>query len=544
MYEVYFFCQARQHEKETLAQFETRLRKLAATYEFTDTEGEIKNHIIQQCTNSRIRCRALHEPTWKLADILDFGRSFETGNTQATEIEMSLNSMSLQDSHKAKVNKVQIKKRKWPKRETQSNRQLKQTTQSACNNCGLPYHKNGTCLARGQTCKACNKKNHYAHCCHSVKMQTKQNAQPGRINQVQTVPDLEDSSLEDSSSDELSDEYVYTVNGASNSDTPSTTPQVDIKVQNTMIQFLIGSGVTVNLIDEEAWSKIRKRNKSIMLQKSTSRIYPYGSDKPLKVKGLFTTTLESKTRFMPAVIQVAKGKAGNLLNCHTACELGLIRLHVNHIDNEPAGTPQAPPYTITPSQPAQQINPDSPTFIQDVLHKYRNIWKDGRIGKLKDFEVKLHVDPSVQPVIQLQQRIPFHLHQKVDAELDKLEKQGIIEPVTGPTTWVSPIVVIPKPNSDDVRICVDMRSPNKCIKQERHPMPTADELISSLHGANIFSKIDLNVGYNQLSLAEESRHLTTFSTHRGLCCYTHLNFGTNSAAEQFQQAIQQVSQVS
>ena len=261
------------------------------------------------------------------------------------------------------------------------------------------------------------------------------------------MPHLEDSSLEDSSSDELSDEYVvYTVNGSSTSDIPCTTPQIDIKVQNTMIKFFIDSGATVNLIDEESWCKIQKRNKSIMLQKSTSRIYPYGLDKPLELKGQFTATLESKTRFTPAVIQVAKGKAGNLLNCHTACELGLIRLHVNHIDNETAGTPQAPSHTTTPSQPAQQINPDSPTFIQDVLHKYRNLWKGGRIGKLKDFEVKLQVDPSVQPVIQPQRRIPFHLRRKVDAELDKLEKQGIIEPVTGPTPWVSSIVVIPKPN--------------------------------------------------------------------------------------------------
>ena len=395
--------------------------------------------------------------------------------------------MSLKDSRKDTVNKVQIKKKKWPKREPLSNRQLKQTKQSPCNNCGLPYHKNGTCLARGQTCKACHKKNHYARCCRSIKTQAKQNAQPGRINQVQTVPDLEDSSQEDGSSDELSYEYVYTVNGASNSDTPNTTPQVDIIVQNTMIKFLIDSGATVSLIDEEAWSKIQKCNKSIMLQKSTSRIYPYGSDKPLELKGQFTTTLESKTRFTPAVIQVAKGKAGNLLNCHTACELGLIRLHVNHIDNENTATPQAPPHITTPSQLAQQINPESPTFIQDVLHKYRNLWKDGRIGKLKDFEVKVHVDPSVQPVIQPQRRIPFHLRQKVDAELDKLEKQGIIEPVTGPTPWVSPIVVIPKPNSDDVRICVDMRSPNRCIKRERHPMPTADELyVFSTWSQNFF----------------------------------------------------------
>ena len=49
--------------------------------------------------------------------------------------------MRLQDSHKATVNKVQIKKKKWPKREPQSIRQLKQTKQSPCNNCGLPYEE-------------------------------------------------------------------------------------------------------------------------------------------------------------------------------------------------------------------------------------------------------------------------------------------------------------------------------------------------------------------------------------------------------------------
>ena len=70
-------------------------------------------------------------------------------------------------------------------------------------------------------------------------------------------------------------------------------------------------------------------------------------------------------------------------------------------------------------------------------------------------------------------------------------------------------------------------------------MPAADELISSLHGAKIFSDIDLNACYHQLSLAEEPRHLTTFPTHRELRRHTRLKFETNSAAEQFQQAIQQ-----
>ena len=39
--------------------------------------------------------------------------------------------------------------------------------------------------------------------------------------------------------------------------------------------------------------------------------------------------------------------------------------------------------------------------------------------------------------------------------------------------------------------------------------------------------------YHQLELDEESRQITTFTTHKGLFQYKRLNFGTNSASEIF-----------
>jgi hypothetical protein len=53
----------------------------------------------------------------------------------------------------------------------------------------------------------------------------------------------------------------------------------------------------------------------------------------------------------------------------------------------------------------------------------------------------------------------------------------------------------------------------------------------------VFTKLDLRSGYHQLSLAEESRHITIFATHKGLHRYKKLNFGTNSASEIFQHVI-------
>ena len=156
----------------------------------------------------------------------------------------------------------------------------------------------------------------------------------------------------------------------------------------------------------------------------------------------------------------------------------------------------------------------------------------------------LHVDPNVLPVAHQHRRIPFHVRQQTETELQRLRKLDIIEPVSDePTPWVSPIQVVKKPNSENgIRICVDMRSLNKAIRRETHVTPTIDDIIQKVNGAQYFAKLDLNAGYHQIELAEESRYLTVFSTHAGLFRYKRLNFGVNSAAEVFQHLIQSALQ--
>lgn len=84
---------------------------------------------------------------------------------------------------------------------------------------------------------------------------------------------------------------------------------------------------------------------------------------------------------------------------------------------------------------------------------------------MKDKEIHLHIDDSVTPVAQVPRRIPFHLRKQVKEELDNLEHQGIIEKVEGATPWASPLV-LPKKKKGGIRICVDMRMPNKAIQRE------------------------------------------------------------------------------
>ena len=128
----------------------------------------------------------------------------------------------------------------------------------------------------------------------------------------------------------------------------------------------------------------------------------------------------------------------------------------------------------------------------------------------------------------------------VEKKLEALGKEDIIEKVTGPMPWISPLVIVPKPkNPDDVRTCVDMRHPNKAIKRERHITPTNDEITTDLNKACVFSKLDVNEGYHQIELAVKSRYITTFSTHLGLRRYERLNFGVTSAAEILQNVIRE-----
>jgi hypothetical protein len=84
-----------------------------------------------------------------------------------------------------------------------------------------------------------------------------------------------------------------------------------------------------------------------------------------------------------------------------------------------------------------------------------------------------------------------------------------------------------------------MRVANGAIPRVNSITPTIDELIQELNGAQVFSHLDMNYGYHQLELDENSRDITTFSTHIGFYWYKRLNYGTKSAGDIFQNRIKE-----
>ena len=171
----------------------------------------------------------------------------------------------------------------------------------------------------------------------------------------------------------------------------------------------------------------------------------------------------------------------------------------------------------------------------DIVKNFPDVFTG--VGKLKDYQLQLYVNKDVKPVVQPVRRLPFGLREKVNKKLDELLNEDMIEKVpSGPTEWVSPLVVVPKPDGD-IRICVDMRRANEAIESERHPITTIEEVLHDLNGSTVFSKLDLKWGFHQVELDAESRQITTFITHRGLFRYKRLMFGITSAPEKYQNIV-------
>ena len=111
--------------------------------------------------------------------------------------------------------------------------------------------------------------------------------------------------------------------------------------------------------------------------------------------------------------------------------------------------------------------------------------------------------------------VPYPLLPKVKTELDRMVAKGVISTVERPTDWCSGLVIVPKANKTDVRLCVDLTQLNKAVKREFHPMSSVDDSLAKLSNARYFTRLDAISGFWQIPLDSESQLLTTFINRMG-----------------------------
>ena len=78
----------------------------------------------------------------------------------------------------------------------------------------------------------------------------------------------------------------------------------------------------------------------------------------------------------------------------------------------------------------------------------------------------------------------------VDEQIALLDKDIIEKVYKAPSCWVSLLVIVPI--EWRYRICVGICRANQAIIHERHPIPTIEDILKDMNGAEMFSKLNLN----------------------------------------------------
>jgi hypothetical protein len=81
---------------------------------------------------------------------------------------------------------------------------------------------------------------------------------------------------------------------------------------------------------------------------------------------------------------------------------------------------------------------------------------------------------------------------------------------------------------------------NKITIKNYFPIQLIDDLIDRLHGAKVFTKIDLRSGYNQVRIHQDDIEKTAFRTRYGHFQYKVVPFGLTNAPATFQALVQDV----
>ena len=160
------------------------------------------------------------------------------------------------------------------------------------------------------------------------------------------------------------------------------------------------------------------------------------------------------------------------------------------------------------------------------------------VGQL-DGEYHIKVDPTVSPVQHPPRRVPVSVREQLKSELQRLTERDIIAPITTPTPRVSSLVVVPKKDGK-LRLCLDPKDLNLAIQREHYPLPTIEDVATRLHGAKVFTKLDVRNGFWHIKLDDSSTYLTTFNTPFGRYRWKRMPFGIRSAPEVFQRRMHEL----
>jgi hypothetical protein len=149
----------------------------------------------------------------------------------------------------------------------------------------------------------------------------------------------------------------------------------------------------------------------------------------------------------------------------------------------------------------------------------------------KHVSASIPLEPGARPVFRPMFRYsPLEL-EEIKRQVNELLSKGLIEPSSSP--FGAPVLFVRKKDGT-LRMCIDYRALNKVTVKNKYPLPRIDDLLDRLHGARMFSSLDLMSGYHQIRITADDVPKTAFRTPFGHYQFLVLPFGLTNAPAIFQ----------
>jgi hypothetical protein len=109
----------------------------------------------------------------------------------------------------------------------------------------------------------------------------------------------------------------------------------------------------------------------------------------------------------------------------------------------------------------------------------------------------IELKPGIAPICKTPYRMATPELAKLKEHIMEFLKKGFIRPNSSP--WGAPGIFAPKKDGTQ-RLCMDYRALNEVTIKNKYSLPRIDDLFDQLHGACVFSNINLRSGYHQLKI--------------------------------------------
>ncbi|PIK56483.1 hypothetical protein BSL78_06598 [Apostichopus japonicus] len=466
---------------ESIATFVSELKSLSEFCNYGNTlNGMLRDRLVCGINDDRIQRNLLAQPKLTFAKALEIATSQETAARNAQHLKEAFQQplatpltqesvMHIPKGHKGQ--KVTAQSEKYRNRKEWSSKQK-------CYRCGNNNHEQKDCWFKDKDCHNCGKRGHIAKVCWSKISKVKQvNEDTGQAN------------------DKLFD--LFNVNDG------RAPLAVDIKIDGQSVRMEVDTGASMSIVSEKTF-KANWPNKEWHKTDIVLRTYTGAT---VEILGETEVTVEYQRQKCKLLLIVIRGEGASLLGRDW---LQKIRLDWNSF----------------------YVNNVTRERLSDLLKAHSELFKEG-LGLLKGTTAKIYVDSQVNPKFYKPRSVPYAMRNKVEAELDRLQSEGII----------TSIVPILKADKSSIRICGDYKvTVNKASKLDQYPIPKIEDLFATLAGGKTFSKLDMSQAYQQLKLDEDSKQSVVINTHKGLFQYNRLPFGISSAPGIFQRAIEGILQ--